>query len=80
MFVVTPQVQRLRVFEELQAHLNETSRFAEVVIGSAEPFLQPLTLPLDVVQAAADLGLRQGAVGRQVEQVVLARVQLAQLP
>ncbi|MCC9710221.1 hypothetical protein E4N62_36140 [Streptomyces sp. MNU76] len=78
LFVVAPQVQRLRVREELQAHLNEPSCFAEVVIGNAEPLLQPLPLPLDVVQATADLGLWQGSVGRQVEQVVLACVQLAQ--
>ncbi|MGC9539219.1 hypothetical protein [Streptomyces sp. UG1] len=80
LLVVAPQVQRMRVFKELQAHLNETSRLAEVVVCLAEPLLKSLALPLDVVQAAADLGLWQGSVGRQVEQVVLACVQLAQFP
>ncbi|MFF5498977.1 hypothetical protein [Streptomyces aquilus] len=77
--VAAPAVQLLRVLQQLQANFDQAGTLGEIMVGFLEPFFQMLPLPLDLAQFRLDLGLRDGAVGREVDEVLLTRVQSVQL-
>ncbi|MFC1421531.1 hypothetical protein [Streptacidiphilus cavernicola] len=79
LLVVTTPVERLWVFEQLQAQLDDLRRDAEILDGVAQPSSEALPLPGDLVQSSPDLGLGQGAICRQVDEVGLFGVERAEL-
>ncbi|RFS84153.1 hypothetical protein D0T12_18530 [Actinomadura spongiicola] len=79
LLVVATQVERLRILQQPQAHLDEPCRIAKLLGRLPQPALEAIPLPGDPVQLAADLGLRQAPIRRQVDEVLLPHVQLPQL-
>ncbi|MGW2120166.1 hypothetical protein [Streptomyces sp. NPDC001758] len=75
LFVVTAEVQLLWVLQQLQADFDQAGALREVLAGLLEPFLEVLALALDGAELRLDLGLRQGAVGRQLKEILFTCVQ-----
>lgn len=71
LLIVAASVEPLWVGEELQACLDDLSSQAEILVSVGQPLCKPLTVPSDLVQAGANLVLRQGAIGSQVDEVGL---------
>ncbi|WP_330266350.1 hypothetical protein [Streptomyces griseorubiginosus] len=63
LLIVTTPVERLGVFKESQACLDDLPGQAEILIGVGKPFRKALALPGDLVQSCADLALGESAVG-----------------
>ncbi|WP_246470733.1 hypothetical protein [Saccharopolyspora phatthalungensis] len=72
-------VQLVGVFEELEAGLDEPGAVGEVGAGGVQAAGEVFALAFDVAQLGFDLGLRQGAVGGQVDQVFLLGIEFGEL-
>jgi len=77
--VAATKVQGMRVGEQREAGFDEPGIVDKVVVGDTEALGQAFTFALDLAQLLPDLGLRDGAVGSQVDQVGLLGVKPAQL-
>jgi hypothetical protein len=77
--VVATSVQLVGLFEEGEAGVDELGAVGEVGVGRVEALLQPAALAGDVAQLLLDLGPRQRAVGSEVDQVLLLRVEFLEL-
>ncbi|MFE3858430.1 hypothetical protein ACFXPN_45785 [Streptomyces griseorubiginosus] len=76
---IAAAVQRLRIFQQLQARLDDLGRCAQVLIDVVQPVRQTIPLLGDVSQLGLDLALGQAAVGGQVDEVVLLGVERTKL-
>ncbi|WP_280878004.1 hypothetical protein [Streptomyces pseudovenezuelae] len=63
LLVVAALVQRLWIFQKLQASLDDLCRCAEVFIDVSQPGCQAIPLLGDFPQLGLDLALGQAAVG-----------------
>ncbi|WP_234531654.1 hypothetical protein [Streptomyces shenzhenensis] len=79
LLVVAALVERLRVFEELQARLDDLCCDAEILVGVLQPGGETVPLPGNLPQPGLDLALWQCAVGGQVDEVGLLGVELTKL-
>ena len=79
LLVVAPPVQLLGAFEQLQAHVDQAGGIGEVGGGGVEALVEVPPLAFDVAELGFDLGLRQGAVGCEVDQVLLLGVEFGKL-
>nr|WP_228809391.1 hypothetical protein [Nocardia farcinica] len=79
LLVVAASVRLVGLFEEGKAGVDELGAVGEVGVGCVEALLQPAALAGDVAQLLLDLGPRQRAVGGEVDQVLLLRVEFLEL-
>lgn len=79
LLVVAPPVQLFGPFEQLQAHVDQAGGIGEVGGGGVEALVEVPSLAFDVAELGFDLGLRQGAVGCEVDQVLLLGVEFGEL-
>ncbi|MFC3488765.1 MULTISPECIES: hypothetical protein [Pseudonocardiaceae] len=77
--VVAASVQLVGLFEESKAGVDELGAVGEVGVGCVQAILQPAALAGDVAQLLLDFGLRQRAVGCEVDQVLLLGVEFLEL-
>nr|WP_235828377.1 hypothetical protein [Actinomadura rubteroloni] len=73
--VVALEVGRLRVFQQRHGQLDKPGRVAQGGVSVVQPGAQLAALRLNLPQFALDLFLGQFPVRRQVEQVVLLRIE-----
>ncbi|MFJ8252984.1 hypothetical protein [Streptomyces sp. NPDC094466] len=79
LLVVAAPVERLRIFEELQACLDDLPSHSEILVGGVQSLGEAFPLPRDVAQLGSDCALRQAAVGSQIDEVGLLGVEGAKL-
>ncbi|WP_255375774.1 hypothetical protein [Saccharomonospora sp. CUA-673] len=74
-----PPVQLLGAFEQCQAHVDQAGGIGEVGGGGIAALGEVTPLAFDVAELGFDLGLRQGAVGGEVDHVLLLGVEFVEL-
>jgi hypothetical protein len=75
LIVIAAAVELLRVLQQGEAEFDQASTVGQVVVGGCQSFGEVAALTLDVSEFLLDLGLGEGAVGRQVDQVLFLRVE-----
>ncbi|WP_245787545.1 hypothetical protein [Amycolatopsis saalfeldensis] len=75
--VVAASVELFGGFQELEGGLDESSAVGEVGTGGVEPLGEASSFCADIAEFGFDLGLRQCAVGGEVDQVLLLGVEFA---
>ncbi|WP_142000612.1 hypothetical protein [Amycolatopsis cihanbeyliensis] len=77
MLVVAASVELVGGFQEREGGLDEPRAVCEVGAGGVESLGEVSSFAFDVAELGFDLGLRQGAVGGEVDHVVLLGVEFA---
>jgi hypothetical protein len=75
LLVVAAAVERLGIFEQGETEFDQPGAVGEVFVGLVQAFGQVSALAVDVSELRLDLGLGEGVVGGEVEQIVFFDVQ-----
>ena len=75
LFLVAASIQLAGVFQQFQAGFDQACAVGQVFVGGVQAFGEAAALAFDLSELGFDLGLGDGAVCGEVDEVVLTGVE-----